>query len=398
MDAKQLITTALAAKAYKRLKNVNVDEAVKPYIIETKEYIEKLKSQIDARVDTLENLTHELKLVTISQEDLDTLKAGILEKIAQDKADILNKIPTQETNPRGKDGVGIECLQLLNQELIVQLTNEKTINLGKIIPDTIHGDQRLPGVDGRDGRDGQDGVGIVSALIQNDELIFNLSDGRQLNVGNVKGPEGEPGQPPKHEWKETKLRFQNPDGSWGKWVDLKGPAGKDGRSSGGGASVVKQVGSNLAVSSQGVEISQNVTAINFTGDSTVTQTSSGKVDVHVTSSGGGIGFDTIVATTSRNLNINTIYITMSNSDIDLTLPTVAPIGSIIKILMFGDGGFVVRQNTSQVIHFGKRSTNIGVTGNMKTTQPKSTLELICVSPNNEWIVASSVGNFIINFI
>jgi hypothetical protein len=395
MDAKQLITTALAAKAYKRLKNINVDEAVKPYIIETKDYIEKLKSQIDARVDTLDNLTHELKLVSISQEDLDTLKASILEKISQDKSDILNKIPTQETNPRGKDGVGIECVQLFNSELIVKLTDEKTINLGKIIPDAVRGDQGEPGVDGRDG---VDGVGIVSALIQNDELIFNLSDGRQLNVGNVKGSQGEPGQPPKHEWKETKLRFQNPDGSWGKWVDLKGPAGKDGRSGGGGASVVKQVGSSLAVSNQGAEISQNVTAINFTGDATVTQTSSGKVDVHVTSSGGGIGFDTIVATTSRNLNINTIYITMSNSDIDLTLPPVAPIGSIIKILMFGDGGFVVRQNMSQVIHFGKKSTNIGTTGNIKTTQPKSTLELICISPNNEWIVASSVGNFIINFI
>ena len=39
---------------------------------------------------------------------------------------------------------------------------------------------------------------------------------------------GDKGDIPKHEWKGTKLRFESPDGKWGKLIDLKG---KDGASS-----------------------------------------------------------------------------------------------------------------------------------------------------------------------
>ncbi|QXV72281.1 hypothetical protein Acf1_00084 [Acidovorax phage ACF1] len=41
---------------------------------------------------------------------------------------------------------------------------------------------------------------------------------------------------PRHEWDGTKLRFQLTPKTWGKWVDLRGPAG---RSGGGGATVVE---------------------------------------------------------------------------------------------------------------------------------------------------------------
>lgn len=33
---------------------------------------------------------------------------------------------------------------------------------------------------------------------------------------------------PKHEWQGSKLRFQLTPKTWGKWVDLRGPAGKPG--------------------------------------------------------------------------------------------------------------------------------------------------------------------------
>lgn len=39
------------------------------------------------------------------------------------------------------------------------------------------------------------------------------------------GPEGPPGPKPRHEWKETQLRFERPDGEWGKYVELRGPPG-----------------------------------------------------------------------------------------------------------------------------------------------------------------------------
>jgi len=49
------------------------------------------------------------------------------------------------------------------------------------------------------------------------------------------GPEGPSGPPPEHEWQGTRLRFEQPDGSWGEYVDLRGPAGMNGRNGGSGA-------------------------------------------------------------------------------------------------------------------------------------------------------------------
>lgn len=42
------------------------------------------------------------------------------------------------------------------------------------------------------------------------------------------GPQGETGPAPEHEWVGSRLRFKNPDGTWGQLIDLKGDKGKDG--------------------------------------------------------------------------------------------------------------------------------------------------------------------------
>lgn len=42
------------------------------------------------------------------------------------------------------------------------------------------------------------------------------------------GPQGDVGPAPEHEWRGTELRFQHSDGSWGKYVDLKGDKGPQG--------------------------------------------------------------------------------------------------------------------------------------------------------------------------
>jgi hypothetical protein len=47
------------------------------------------------------------------------------------------------------------------------------------------------------------------------------------------GDDGPVGPKPRHEWKETELRFEKADGTWGKYVDLRGPPGF-----GGGGGVV----------------------------------------------------------------------------------------------------------------------------------------------------------------
>lgn len=84
-------------------------------------------------------------------------------------------------------------------------------------PQGPQGPQGEPGTDGRDGADGAPGAGGA--------------EGKR----GPRGPKGDTGPAPAHEWDGTKLRFQHPDGSWGKKVDLEGPRGPRGYGGGGGS-------------------------------------------------------------------------------------------------------------------------------------------------------------------
>jgi hypothetical protein len=51
------------------------------------------------------------------------------------------------------------------------------------------------GTSGKNGKDGIDGISVVDAKIDfDDTLVFKLSDGKEINVGEVKGEKGEKGE------------------------------------------------------------------------------------------------------------------------------------------------------------------------------------------------------------
>lgn len=54
--------------------------------------------------------------------------------------------------------------------------------------------------------------------------IFALRTPPRAEAG-AKGDKGDTGPAPSHEWEESKLRFSNPDGTWGEFVDLLGKTG-----------------------------------------------------------------------------------------------------------------------------------------------------------------------------
>ena len=119
-----------------------------------------------------------------------------------------------------------------------------------------------PGRDGIDGRDGRDAdPEMVRALIE--EALADRPvprDGRDADpavirleveraVGDVLraaksgangdvGADGEVGPMPRHEWDGTKLRFEQADGTWGEWVNLRGPRGATGPAGGGNSTLV----------------------------------------------------------------------------------------------------------------------------------------------------------------
>jgi hypothetical protein len=117
------------------------------------------------------------------------------------------------------------------------------------------GPQGPAGTDGKNGRDGKDGEDGLDGL-----------PGSQGAPGKD-GEKGDKGDIPKHEWNETWLRFENPDGSWGPFTNLQGPQGMSHRD-------LNVAGFAIAIKNDGTLISQDTSSINFVG-ATVTRQGQG---------------------------------------------------------------------------------------------------------------------------
>jgi hypothetical protein len=88
---------------------------------------------------------------------------------------------------------------------------------------------------------------LASIRGEKGERGFHGEVGKQGEPGprgpqGPQGPKGDTGPAPEHEWRGTALRFEHADGSWGEYVDLKGPPGDSGKTTVVGA-VVQTVNS-----------------------------------------------------------------------------------------------------------------------------------------------------------
>ena len=108
--------------------------------------------------------------------------------------------------------------------------------------------------------------------------------------------------------------------------------------------------------------------------------------------GGGITWQDITAD-SFQMAGNRGYIANNDSDrIIFTLPVNASAGTTIKLLGIGEAGWRIEQNSGNTIHFGISSTTEGEAGYIESTHRRDSLELICITQNEEWQVIGSVGN------
>lgn len=57
---------------------------------------------------------------------------------------------------------------------------------------------------------------------------YNIDNTLIVEEIGIPGEKGDKGDPPSHQWSGTQLRFENPDGSWGTYTDLKGQDGTNG--------------------------------------------------------------------------------------------------------------------------------------------------------------------------
>ncbi len=117
--------------------------------------------------------------------------------------------------------------------------------------DSIKGDKG-DSIRGKDGKNA-DEEKIIKEVTKN---IPNPIDG-------VDGLPGEKGDKVKHEWDGTKLRFENPLGGWGKFIDLKGPRGIRGLE---GDVPGNTFGSTVIVKDEGNLITDGASVLDFVND------------------------------------------------------------------------------------------------------------------------------------
>ncbi len=112
-----------------------------------------------------------------------------------------------------------------------------------------NGTDGLNGVNGSNGIDGKDAVvdyiainsridGYIAekfAFLEHHQLPAQVSEAvSKIDIPKpdkaergLQGLKGDTGLPPEHRWDGTKLAFQNPDYSWGEYIDLKGDKGEN---------------------------------------------------------------------------------------------------------------------------------------------------------------------------
>lgn len=104
---------------------------------------------------------------------------------------------------------------------------------------------------------------------------------------------------------------------------------------------------------------------------------------------------TEVTGTSQTAAINNGYITNNAGLVTVTIPTTAPVGSIVRIAGKGAGGWKLAQNASEIIHFDGIDTTTGTGGSLASTVRYDAVEIVCIVADTEWVVISSIGNLTI---
>jgi len=103
-----------------------------------------------------------------------------------------------------------------------------------------------------------------------------------------------------------------------------------------------------------------------------------------------------VTGTSQSASVNSGYISNNASQVVITLPDTAAVGSILRVTGKGAGGWKIAQNAGETITWDEsNSTTTGVGGYLESSDDYDSVELICLTANTLWGILSSKGNITI---
>lgn len=125
------------------------------------------------------------------------------------------------------------------------------------------------------------------------------------------------------------------------------------------------------------------TAATITAGAGITVTN-GAGSITIAASGAGETWNTV--TTATNMVVGNGYITNSGSQVVLTLPTTAAVGTSLSVIGRGTGGWQIAQNASQNIQVGSVSSTTGTGGSVTSANQFDSIDLICTVANTTWTV------------
>ncbi len=105
---------------------------------------------------------------------------------------------------------------------------------------------------------------------------------------------------------------------------------------------------------------------------------------------GAFNADAVIGT-AQQAPANASYIANNAGLVTVTLPTTAAVGSRVRVIGLGAGGWRVAQNASQLVHKSGTATTTGTGGSVSSSNRYNAVELVCVVANTEWDVVSSEG-------
>lgn len=102
-----------------------------------------------------------------------------------------------------------------------------------------------------------------------------------------------------------------------------------------------------------------------------------------------------VTLAAQSMAVNNGYVVNSASQCTLTLPATAAIGDLVRVVGRESNGWLIAQNAGQTIHFNSSDTTTGVPGQLVSTNRYNSVELVCVTADTDFTVASVSGSLTI---
>lgn len=118
----------------------------------------------------------------------------------------------------------------------------------------------------------------------------------------------------------------------------------------------------------------------------------GANSLNMEAAGGGIMWNEETGT-SVTMAVDNGYIANNAALVTLTLPDTAALGSAIKIVGKGAGGWLIAQNAGESIRWDEATvTTTGVGGSLASTDDHDFIEILCTTADTVWTVLSVKGN------